>query len=91
MTRKHVYIFFLQVTLVSCDLDLKPSDAKIIRGHGITKTNQRVEYNSSVINISQDEELKIYLLNVLNYWYFITVCFESLLTWNFTEGNKHTG
>jgi len=31
---------------------------KIKRGHGLTKTNQQVENNSGVINISQNNERK---------------------------------
>jgi len=38
-----------------CDLDLVNSKST---GHGLTKTNQHVEYNSSVIKISQDGERK---------------------------------
>ena len=68
MIRKHVYIFF---TSDPGDLDLKPSEAKIIRGHGITKTNQHVEYNSSVINISQDNECKLGLGRYSLYRYSI--------------------
>ena len=50
MRRNHVYSIF---TSDPCDLDLKPSKSKINRGHALTKTNQHVEHNSSVKNISQ--------------------------------------
>ena len=42
----------------SCDLDLKPYESKINRGHVLIKTNQHVKYDSTVTNSSQENEWK---------------------------------
>jgi len=38
------------------DLDLKPSESKISRGHVFMKTSQHVKYDSSMIDSSQEKE-----------------------------------
>jgi len=50
-----------------CNLDPWPGEFKNIRGRVLTKTNQHVKYESSVINSSQDNEQKhvyIFFTNV---------------------------
>jgi len=51
----HFYVCS-QVTLVTLTFNL----SKINRGHVLTKTNQKVDYKSSVINNSQENELKTF-------------------------------
>jgi len=36
-----------------CDIDIRPSNTKSKGGHVLTKTNQQVKYESSVIHNSQ--------------------------------------
>jgi len=55
MSRKHLYFFLKSV---SCDLDLLLSEPKINRVFDLTKTNQHMKYESSVINSSQDNGRK---------------------------------
>jgi len=62
MSESHFNIV-LQVTFVTLTFD---QVNKIIRGHVLTKTNHHVKYilyESSVVNSSQDNEIKTFLQN----------------------------
>jgi len=50
MSKNLVNIFY------KCDLDLWPSEPKINKGLVLTKTNQHITYESSMINNSQENE-----------------------------------
>ena len=52
---------FTFVTSYPCHLDLESSEAKINWGQVLTKTNQRVKYDSSVTSSSQENEQKLFL------------------------------
>jgi len=49
---------FTFLTCDPCDLDLKSSESKMKRGHVLSKTNQHIKYESSLINNSHDNDLK---------------------------------